>query len=184
VAPDAGSIATDVRADRPSRAVSSGRAGMGARIAGGIVSLGSAAILGIGAWLTPASEGHGSHTQLGLPPCMWPIAFHRPCPTCGMTTAVAEAAHGTPVASVCHAALWAPCGAGCCDGRAGGLSRGCNRLSAWPGVWPVADPSDTLGLGGVGNGFLGLQMGHLAAKLDLGWNGWTPLPVSLSGDAA
>jgi hypothetical protein len=59
-----------------------------------LVSLASAATLGLGAWITPDAAGHGSHTQLGLPPCAWAVVLHRPCPTCGMTTAVSHAAHG------------------------------------------------------------------------------------------
>lgn len=76
------------------KSFSPSKAGFGPRIAGGLVSAACAAVLGIGAWLTPAAEGHGSHTQLGLPPCMWAVSLHRPCPTCGMTTAVSEAVHG------------------------------------------------------------------------------------------
>lgn len=48
----------------------------------------------IGAGLTPSSDGHGTHTQMGLPSCSWVVAFDRPCPTCGMTTAVTHAANG------------------------------------------------------------------------------------------
>lgn len=32
--------------------------------------------------------------QLHLPPCGWIAMFDMPCPTCGMTTAFAHAAHG------------------------------------------------------------------------------------------
>ncbi|HHN77174.1 MAG TPA: DUF2752 domain-containing protein [Phycisphaerales bacterium] len=44
--------------------------------------------------LHPSDEGHGTHTQLGMPACGWVIAFNKPCPTCGMTTAFTHAAHG------------------------------------------------------------------------------------------
>lgn len=64
------------------------------RILGGIVMAVAMAPLAIGAGLTPADEGHGTHTQMGLPSCNWVVAFDRPCPTCGMTTAVTHAAHG------------------------------------------------------------------------------------------
>lgn len=50
--------------------------------------------LAIGARLTPAPAGHGTHEALGLPPCGFLLAFGRPCMTCGMTTAVTQAAHG------------------------------------------------------------------------------------------
>ena len=32
--------------------------------------------------------------QLGLPECGWAAVLGRPCPTCGMTTAVSGVAHG------------------------------------------------------------------------------------------
>lgn len=44
--------------------------------------------------MTPSAEGHGTHRQLGLPPCGFVVAFNKPCMTCGMTTAVSEAANG------------------------------------------------------------------------------------------
>lgn len=48
----------------------------------------------VGATLSPDPAGHGTHTQLGLPPCGWVVAYGKPCPTCGMTTAFTHAAHG------------------------------------------------------------------------------------------
>ncbi len=36
--------------------------------------------------LTPSSEGHGTHTQLGLPPCGFLMSTGLPCPGCGLTT--------------------------------------------------------------------------------------------------
>ena len=36
--------------------------------------------------LTPDARGHGTHQQLGLPPCTFSVIFERPCPACGMTT--------------------------------------------------------------------------------------------------
>lgn len=50
--------------------------------------------LGVAAWLTPSEAGHGTHTQLGMPPCAWAVALDAPCATCGMTTAFAYAAEG------------------------------------------------------------------------------------------
>lgn len=52
------------------------------------------AILIVGSRVEPSRQGHGSHVQLGMPPCGWVVAFDRPCPTCGMTTAVAHATRG------------------------------------------------------------------------------------------
>ncbi len=48
----------------------------------------------LGALLRPSAEGHGTHRQLGLPPCGWAMALDAPCPTCGMTTAFAWAGEG------------------------------------------------------------------------------------------
>ncbi|MGQ0628215.1 MAG: DUF2752 domain-containing protein [Phycisphaerales bacterium] len=48
------------------------------------------------AFLRPAAGGVGTHTQLGLSPCPWLVMWGKPCPSCGMTTAFAAAAHGDP----------------------------------------------------------------------------------------
>ena len=50
--------------------------------------------LGVAAWLAPDLRGHGTHEQLGLPPCGFMLTTRLPCATCGMTTAFALAAHG------------------------------------------------------------------------------------------
>ncbi|MFM2014026.1 MAG: hypothetical protein RLZZ396_2810 [Planctomycetota bacterium] len=42
--------------------------------------------LGIAAWLSPDPSGHGTHRQLGLPPCSSVLALGIKCPACGMTT--------------------------------------------------------------------------------------------------
>jgi hypothetical protein len=44
--------------------------------------------------LTPDERGHGTHEQLGLPPCTFYLIFHRPCPACGMTTSWARLLRG------------------------------------------------------------------------------------------
>jgi prepilin signal peptidase PulO-like enzyme (type II secretory pathway) len=44
--------------------------------------------------LKPSAEGHGTHTQLGLPKCYSVIMFDRPCPGCGMTTSWTATIHG------------------------------------------------------------------------------------------
>lgn len=42
------------------------------------------------AWfLIPTEKGLGTHTELGLPPCGFYSTFHKPCPSCGMTTSFA-----------------------------------------------------------------------------------------------
>ncbi|MEM1329622.1 MAG: DUF2752 domain-containing protein [Planctomycetota bacterium] len=64
------------------------------RLLAAMVGLGCLALLVTAAWLRPDSDGHGTHTQLGLPPCGWMLKYGRPCPTCGMTTSFAHAAEG------------------------------------------------------------------------------------------
>jgi len=59
----------------------------------------AAAILLIAARLEPSAQGMGTHQQLGLPACSWPIAIQIPCPSCGMTTAFAHAARGDLLSS-------------------------------------------------------------------------------------
>jgi hypothetical protein len=44
--------------------------------------------------LKPSPLGHGTHEQLGLPPCQMMARFGIPCPGCGVTTAVTHAARG------------------------------------------------------------------------------------------
>jgi hypothetical protein len=70
-----------------------------ARVAAGLIGAGCLGLLVLASWLTAASEGHGTHTQLGLRACGWASVLDRPCPTCGMTTAFAHAAEGNLLAS-------------------------------------------------------------------------------------
>jgi hypothetical protein len=48
-------------------------------------------VLAVAGWLKPAAVGYGTHTQLGLPPCMFLQVTHWPCPSCGLTTSFAWA---------------------------------------------------------------------------------------------
>ncbi|HJP83295.1 MAG TPA: DUF2752 domain-containing protein [Fimbriimonadaceae bacterium] len=48
----------------------------------------------IGACLSPDPSGHGTHQQLGLPPCPSVLLFNRPCPGCGLTTSWTATIHG------------------------------------------------------------------------------------------
>lgn len=57
-------------------------------------SIACLAVLAVASGLTPSAEGHGTHLQLGMPACGWAVQTGTPCPTCGMTTAVAHAARG------------------------------------------------------------------------------------------
>jgi hypothetical protein len=52
--------------------------------------------------LTPSPTGHGTHCQLGFPPCLAIWAFGVPCPGCGVTTSVVLAAHGELAASLAN----------------------------------------------------------------------------------
>lgn len=77
-----------------------GRLGLGGRVLALGVAGGLLGLLGVAAWLTPASEGHGTHSQLGMAACGWAAGFGVPCPTCGMTTAFSHAADGNLLAAV------------------------------------------------------------------------------------
>lgn len=48
----------------------------------------------IGALLNPSPHGHGTHQQLGLPPCPSVLLFQRPCPGCGLTTSFSATIQG------------------------------------------------------------------------------------------
>lgn len=88
--------------------VSGRRSSVRDRVWAACVAVACLAVLVIGAGLRPAGAGHGTHEQLGLPSCGWVSSFGKPCPTCGMTTAVSHAARGEFVS----AALTQPAGLG------------------------------------------------------------------------
>jgi hypothetical protein len=46
----------------------------------------ASAVVVTAALLTPNPAGHGTHTQLGLPPCGFLVFTGYPCPGCGLTT--------------------------------------------------------------------------------------------------
>jgi Protein of unknown function (DUF2752) len=71
------------------------KATTGERIAAAAIAAFSLFVLTTAAWLTPNPGGHATHTQLGMPQCTWVIAFDKPCPTCGMTTAFSHAGEGS-----------------------------------------------------------------------------------------
>lgn len=52
------------------------------------------AVTVVGIVLRPSPDGHGTHQQLGLPPCGSVILFDRPCPGCGLTTSWTAILHG------------------------------------------------------------------------------------------
>ena len=49
--------------------------------------------------LEPDPKGYGTHTQLGLRPCVFRATTGHPCPSCGMTTSFAWFARGEPALS-------------------------------------------------------------------------------------
>ncbi len=60
-----------------------------------VVYLALAATIVAAGWsLTPDPAGHGTHEQWRLPPCSFMMRSGYPCPSCGMTTAVAAASQG------------------------------------------------------------------------------------------
>ncbi len=63
----------------------------------GLTIAGFAALVTIAAFLSPDPSGLGTHTELHLPPCGFWQAFHKPCPSCGMTTSWALLMHARPV---------------------------------------------------------------------------------------
>lgn len=65
-----------------------------ARWSHALLVLGVLIMLGVGWYLTPNPEGHGTHQQLGLPPCTIYFLTGRPCPSCGLTTSVSAIVHG------------------------------------------------------------------------------------------
>ncbi|MBX3356094.1 MAG: DUF2752 domain-containing protein [Phycisphaeraceae bacterium] len=73
---------------------------LGERLASAVVAVVALAVLLIAARLEPSPFGIGTHQQLGLPACSWPLAFGLPCPSCGMTTAFAHAADGHFIAAI------------------------------------------------------------------------------------
>lgn len=69
-------------------------AALGERLIAALFAAGFLGILVLSAWLKPDPSGHGTHVQLGLPPCAMLQTTGYPCPSCGMTTAFAHAARG------------------------------------------------------------------------------------------
>ena len=51
------------------------------------------ALLAVAYSLRPSERGFGTHEQLGLPPCIFLQLTGIPCPSCGLTTSFAHAAH-------------------------------------------------------------------------------------------
>ncbi len=68
--------------------------GWGARLGSAAVGLGAGGVLAVARTLDPSPIGHGTHLQLGLPPCTFFAITGVPCPLCGATTTFSLLAHG------------------------------------------------------------------------------------------
>ncbi len=64
------------------------------RLISSIVLLLSGGLLSVAAYLTPNAAGHGTHKDLGLPPCGFLATTSLPCVSCGYTTSFSMAADG------------------------------------------------------------------------------------------
>lgn len=62
-------------------------------LAAGVAVAGSVCFTTL-ARVQPDARGFGTHEQLGLPACGWPLHYGIPCPTCGCTTAACLVVHG------------------------------------------------------------------------------------------
>jgi len=51
-------------------------------------------VLSVAFWLHPGDRLHGTHQQLGLPPCAFYVLTGIPCPSCGLTTSFSLMVHG------------------------------------------------------------------------------------------
>ena len=56
------------------------------RMTSAVLFLGATSVLLLALWLSPDPSGVGTHTQLGLKPCIVMSMLDLPCPMCGMTT--------------------------------------------------------------------------------------------------
>lgn len=95
-----------------------------------------------GLWLRPNPAGHGTHTQLGMPPCSMMQHTGLPCPTCGMTTSVSysvrlqlgRAVHAQPFGPIFAAGILALALAGSVQAATGReIVNVLGRTSLW--VW-------------------------------------------------
>lgn len=50
--------------------------------------------------LSPSPEGHGTHRQLGFPPCGFLTVTGYPCPSCGLTTSFSYLVRGHGIKSL------------------------------------------------------------------------------------
>lgn len=122
------------------------------RLFGGLIAIASLAMLGTGSLLSPDEAGHGTHTQLGLPACGWAIALDRPCPTCGMTTAVARLADLEPIGAFRTQPMGLLIGVGACVAFWAGLHAGVSGVRLTPVTRLLGRASTWWIIGGLAGG--------------------------------
>ncbi|MEZ4286957.1 MAG: DUF2752 domain-containing protein [Polyangiales bacterium] len=64
------------------------------RVHWSLIALGCFCVFVIAVTLHPNASGHGTHIQLGLPPCGFLTLTGFPCPGCGLTTSFSNLARG------------------------------------------------------------------------------------------
>jgi hypothetical protein len=122
---------------RSNTRASSGRRGdLQPRVYAALFALACLTLLAVGAGLAPDTAGHGTHTQLGLPPCAFAVALGKPCATCGMTTAVSTAASG----NLTKALAVQPFGAGIAIAAASAFWISLYSAVSGSRVWKAATP--------------------------------------------
>jgi hypothetical protein len=67
-----------------------GRVALSSRLGWAFLGLTPALVILTAFLLTPNASGHGTHMQLGLPPCGFLLITGYPCPGCGLTTCFAH----------------------------------------------------------------------------------------------
>lgn len=97
------------------------------------MALAALSVLTLALGLRPSTDGHGTHTRLGLPPCGWVVVFHKPCPTCGMTTAFSHAAKGDFLTAL----RTQPMGLVLVVGTATAFWTGAHAAASGARVWPA-----------------------------------------------
>lgn len=70
------------------------KVGIGSRVMWFVLFAIPLAVMITAAGLTADAAGHGTHTQLGLPPCGFLVITGLPCPGCGLTTSFTNMIHG------------------------------------------------------------------------------------------
>ena len=83
-----------VQPDVESAPAGRARGTAGLRLRGALLAVPSVTVLALAYSLAPRKVGHGTHEDLGIPPCAFLSRTGYPCPSCGLTTSFAAMAHG------------------------------------------------------------------------------------------